>query len=1389
MRASRRTMTALVVVLQAATLSCSDSESLAPTSRNGPPADQLKVVLSTHADTLALGASRTYSARVVNQFNQVREHPIDWSATNPAVIDISRLGIATAVGAGSTQIIAKAAGAADTATLEVEGGVTELSISPLAVSAYQGDSLRFSALATLTSGLAIAPTNVVWTSSDTGVAMVGANGVVTSVGAGDATIQVQYLGVAATASMNVKNNGVASVTVSPANASIIAGGTTQLSATLRDGNGKKLSRSNVAWSSSNAEVATVSGTGLVTGVTSGFAIITAESGGASATATITVLSTPASAVTVNLQSGSLSVGQTMQATAVTTDASGNVLTGRPIAWQSSNPSVATVNSSGLVTAIAVGNVMVSAIVDAVVGRASLSVVNAVPTSLSIVPASVSLNAGQTTTLSARELDQSGKTIPNHKVTWSSSNPAVASLSDSVVHAFAQGSATISASVDGLHATAAITVSATPAASLTVSPTSLPLLAGSASQITATAKDASGNVLVNRAASWTSSNNAVAAVSPTGLVAGVGEGSATVTATVDGLVASTSVTVTAPSSGQVASVDVTLNSESLAVGQTTQADYILRDANGNLLTNRYVTWSSSPRSVANVSASGTVSAMSAGTSSIIATAEDGVSGAASVTVDAPPAGAVSTVTVTAAYTAIVVGGTSQLTVTLRDDSENVLSGRTIAYSSSSTSIGTVSPSGLVTATGAGTVTITATSEGVSGSVVIQVAAVSGSPLAVSTVSVTLGSSTLTAGQTTQATAVPRDASGHIISGQTISWSSANTSVATVSSSGVVSAVSAGTASIVATTGGKSGSASVMVSGSAAPVASVTTTLASPSLYVGQSTQASVVLRDASGNMLTGRTISFSSSNASVASVSSAGLVTAVAAGNAQIRATSEGVVGSASVTVSAPTTPGGMLGVLPELPRVYLNTQYSPPTGTVWNVPSGGNLQSALNSAQPGDIIQLAAGATYTGTFVLPKHAGCGEVVLTTNTTLPPPGTRVTPATAASYAKIQSATTNVAALKVAPGACGWRIMGVTITAAPSLTSTNSLLDLGDGSSAQNSDAKIPSNLILDRAYVHGFSTLSFLRCISLQSKSSAIIDSYISECHAKGFDSQAIVGWNGPGPYKIVNNTLEGVGENVMFGGADPSIPNLIPSDIEFRRNFVYSPASWIGVWTKKNLLETKNVQRFLIEGNVFDGSWGDAQVGFAIMFKSANSSGQCTWCTSRDITVRYNVIRNAAGAFDLLGREGSNPYPVGELLNRVLIEQNIVENISVAPYIGDSKMVQLLDGAGNVIIRNNTMTSPASFKTFLTFGTAPAVNGFDYHDNIVAFGAYGMCGAGLSCNESLLPQVVRGTLNFQHTVIIGGYRSGFPSSTFVSSLSAAQATGAGANTAMVNSAIANVEIP
>jgi hypothetical protein len=141
----------------------------------------------------------------------------------------------------------------------------------------------------------------------------------------------------------------------------------------------------------------------------------------------------------------------------------------------------------------------------------------------------------------------------------------------------------------------------------------------------------------------------------------------------------------------------------------------------------------------------------------------------------------------------------------------------------------------------------------------------------------------------------------------------------------------------------------------------------------------------------------------------------------------------------------------------------------------------------------------------------------------------------------------------------------------------LSGIGDATST----SQLGHGFVFDRVYIHGQSSTNLIRCVALNSIRTAIINSWIADCHSRGFDSQAIAGWTGPGPFLIENNYLEGAGENVMFGGADPRIQGLVPSDITIRRNHFYKPTSWKGVWTVKNLFELKCARRLLIEGYVF----------------------------------------------------------------------------------------------------------------------------------------------------------------------------------------------------------------
>src|SRR5262249_24344362 len=195
------------------------------------------------------------------------------------------------------------------------------------------------------------------------------------------------------------------------------------------------------------------------------------------------------------------------------------------------------------------------------------------------------------------------------------------------------------------------------------------------------------------------------------------------------------------------------------------------------------------------------------------------------------------------------------------------------------------------------------------------------------------------------------------------------------------------------------------------------------------------------------------------------------------------------------------------------------------------------------------------------------------------------------------------------------------------------------------AQSPHDLIIDRCYIHGNDAGNVSRGVMLNCARAAVIDSYISNCHGEGFDSQAICGWNGSGPFKIVNNYLEGPGENVMFGVAKPQIHNLIACDIEFRLNLVYKPPSlkkghstYAGsLWTIKNLFELKNAQRLLVDQNVFENNWADAQVGFAILFTPRGEDGAAPQATAADVTFTNNILRHSVGGFNISGPDDTSP--------------------------------------------------------------------------------------------------------------------------------------------------------
>ncbi len=346
-------------------------------------------------------------------------------------------------------------------------------------------------------------------------------------------------------------------------------------------------------------------------------------------------------------------------------------------------------------------------------------------------------------------------------------------------------------------TAPLTVS-----SVTLTSASGTLVYGQTVQLTASVVSTSGTVLSGRTLAWSSSNEAVASVSPTGLVtAGAVRGgnaeTATITVASDGKLASTAITVTPI---PAATVTLSLAQFSTYVGQATQLGVSAKDVTGGALTGRSATWSSSVPAIAAVSSQGIVTAITAGKATITATIE-GKSATATVTVALVP---VKTVSITPSTSRLNVGQTLQLTASARDSVGNALTGRAVTWTTTAPSVATVTSQGLVTAIAAGTAEMTATVEGTSTSATVTVALV-----AVNTVMITPASGSLYPGQTLQLAASAKDSAGNSLTGRAVTWRSLTPSIATISETGLVTGITPGTATITGTIEAKSASATLTV----------------------------------------------------------------------------------------------------------------------------------------------------------------------------------------------------------------------------------------------------------------------------------------------------------------------------------------------------------------------------------------------------------------------------------------------------------------------------------------------------------------------------------------------------------------------------------------------------
>lgn len=747
------------------------------------------------------------------------------------------------------------------------------------------------------------------------------------------------------------------------------------------------------------------------------------------------------------------------------------------------------------------------------------------------------------------------------------------------------------------------------------------------------------------------------------------------------------------------------------------------------------------------------------------------GLSGVVVTPPPP----TIAVTLPVSTLLVGLTAQATAIVYDQFGAVIPAAVVSWESSNPTLATVDSFGLITAVASGSVTITATYQLISGFVSLAVIVISPVPVA-TTVVVSIPVTSIEVGPTTTATAVIRDQFGAIMLGLIVVWSSSDPSIATVNaSSGVVTGVSVGSVSITATYGLISGSAPLNITQASSVATSITVSIPVGTLATGSTTTASAIVRD-QFNAIMPVVVVWSSSNVAVATVNSfSGVVTGVTVGTINITATYLSVSGFTSLSIVVPSN-------VPQFaPNKYtlasgvtfdvVTGLYSKPLRYFGALPlrrfdvinTGANDFAPINASQlttalasltgkTDPIIQLTAGNLYAGSFNTPPSGTySGHLVIRTGTLAAFPvdfdgniSTRVSPADFPNMATIKT-TSAAGPIRIGANCQKIWIEGVDIMTAH----TTSAVIIGGSLFSITASAAVPNTIGVVHCYIHQDPTAAVptlnVRGIAAEGDNLLLAGNYVSRWVSTGADPGAY-GCVGTcfGRQDIVNNYLEGTGENVAFGGGDTFLDGVEswPHDIWFYHNFSFKNPAWLNNgWPVKNQFEFKKIERITIVGNIFDGSWTHGQTGECFALKSTNQGGTAPDAPSVDITIRFNIIRNC-GCFAQIvtaGDQVPSPHPVNNPLSRLEIRDNLAYDLyDIGPPGGTpgNNDVGFLKMAGVAVnlatdwsYEHNTLSftakaGPEQIFTGSTISRVPTIDRITVRDNICAYGTYGWLGQG-----------------------------------------------------------------
>ena len=871
-----------------------------------------------------------------------------WTSSNSEVVTVSQEGELVAVNTGEAVVVVTSRNGGFTAScrITVDQPVSEISLSETSLRLEKNQQALLSY--TLTPEDAI-DKGVSWESSAPEVASVEM-GIVTAKSVGNAVIKVKTKVGELSAECSVEVvSPVGGVNLMDHNISMIVGATRKLEATVTPADAENNS---VTWKSSDSEVASVSDDGTVTANKFGTAdiIVTTVEGGFSDVCKVSV-DYEVQSVSVEPNMVTIATGKTVTLKPVINPSTAS---NKKVSWKSSDPSVATVSGEGVVTAVARGDAEIEVKTDDG-GRTAVCKVSVdyEVQSVSVEPNMVTIATGKTVTLKP-VINPS--TASNKKVSWKSSDPSVATVSgEGVVTAVARGDAEIEVKTDdgGRTAKCKVTVES-PVSGISLNKTELTLYIDDEETLTATVLPADAS---NPNVNWSSSNEQVATVDSEGKVRAKNAGSAQICATSEdnGKHAYCSVTVR----NRVESVTVTPDTGSLFVGGELQLSAAILPED---VSDLGVDWSVEPAGVVTVSENGLVKAVGKGEATVKATARTtNVCGTVRIVVRQP----VTAISVTPDKFVMFIGDAPKtLTVELTPSDASDL---TYTVRNTKPEVATIEDN-KVTAAGVGTTMIIFTPTLRSSTMVMKTVNVE-VRAHVKTISIDAGSSAkVTAGKTLQLNAVtgPSDAYK-----PGVKWSSSNSSVASVSADGLVSGLKVGTAVITATamedgTELSSIKAICTVTVENVPIQSISISKTSLTLTEGETETLTAAISPTNAY---NTDIEWKSFNEAVATVSQAGVVTAVSAGTATIRASSKAEPNTfykeCTVTVKAQEVHVESIKISPESliltpnQKTYLSVTFTPSNvsdkfkALTW---ASGNT-SIVTVNEFGTVVAVAPGST------------------------------------------------------------------------------------------------------------------------------------------------------------------------------------------------------------------------------------------------------------------------------------------------------------------------------------------------------------------------------------------------------------------------------------------------